>query len=269
MSDSGTVVALRRYPVKSMLGEDLQTAALTPAGLRGDREIAVIDCETGNVATAKHPKLWRGLLGLAARWNEGSPDITLPDGATVAADDRAADKILSAFLGREVRLSRTRPAAAVVGRPDPEDVIAAGDDADVPYRMLEIGLATPGTNFVDYAPVHLVTTATLARVGTEIIRYRPNLVLGTGDSPAFAENDWTDREITVGDARLLVIGPTPRCAVPTLAHGGLPRRTDAVRTLLEHNRIPLPGSGPAPCLGAYAQVLNPGTISLGDRVRVA
>lgn len=61
----------------------------------------------------------------------------------------------------------------MVGRPDPEDVIEAGDDADVPYRMLEIGQATPGTNFVDYAPVHLITTATLAGIGVEIIRYRP------------------------------------------------------------------------------------------------
>ena len=64
--------------------------------------------------------------------------------------------------------------------------------------------------------------------------------------------------------RLNVILPTPRCAVPTLAHGTLPRRTDAVRTVLEHNRIPLPGFGLKPCLGAYAQVLTPGTIALGD-----
>ncbi|HVT70703.1 MAG TPA: MOSC N-terminal beta barrel domain-containing protein [Trebonia sp.] len=269
MSNTGTVVALRRYPVKSMLGEDLKTAVLTSAGLRGDREVAAIDCATGNVATAKHPKLWRGLLGLAARWNAGSPVITLPDGSTVAVDDPAADKTLSGLLGREIRLSRTRPAGAVVGRPDPEDVIADGDDADVPYRTLEIGLGTPGTNFVDYAPVHLVTTATLARVGTEMIRYRPTLVLDLAGSLAFAENDWTDREITIGDTRLLVISPTPRCAVPTLAHGDLPRRTEAVRTLLEHNRIPLPGSGPAPCLGAYAQVLTPGSISLGDQASVA
>jgi hypothetical protein len=269
MSDSGTVTVLRRYPVKSMLGEDLETASLAAAGIEGDRTVAVIDRGTGNVATAKHPKLWKGLLGFAAEWNDGRPVITLPDGGTISAGDPAADGVLSRILGRDVRLSTTRPDGAVVGRPDPEDVIESGDDADVPYQMLEIGAATPGSTFVDYAPVHLVTIATLARVGTEMIRYRPNLVLDTGTSQAFAENDWTGREITIGGVRLLVIGLTPRCAVPTLAHGMLPRRTEAVRTLLEHNRVePLPEMGPAPCLGAYAQVLAPGTISLGDRVSV-
>jgi hypothetical protein len=263
-----TVTALRRYPVKSMLGEDLETAVVTEAGLEGDRAVAVIDRSTGNVATAKHPALWRGLLAFSGHWNDGAPSITLPEGTTVAADDPAAGQILSELLGRDVELSTSRPDGARVGRPDPEDVIAAGDDADVPFQVLEIGRGTPGSNFVDFAPVHLITTATLEAVGMEMIRYRPNLVLDTGDEP-FAENDWTDREITIGPVRLSVIVPTPRCAVPTLAHGSLPRRPDAVRTLLQRNRIPLFDSAPQPCLGAYARVLTGGTISLGDRARIS
>src|ERR1700761_9209883 len=202
-----TVTALRRYPVKSMLGEDLETAVLTEAGIEGDRAVAVIDRSTGNVATAKHPALWRGLLGLSGHWNGGAPSITLPEGTTVAADDPVAGKILSELLGRDVELSTRRPDGARGGRPDPEDGIAAGDDADVPFQVLEIGKGTPGRNFVDFAPVHLVTTATLEAVGMEMIRYRPNLVLDTGDEP-FAENDWAGREITIGRARLSVIVPT-------------------------------------------------------------
>jgi hypothetical protein len=58
--------------------------------------------------------------------------------------------------------------------------------------------------------------------------------------------------------------PTPRCAVPTLAHGGLPRRTSAVRTLLTQNRITVPDLDMvAPCLGAYAEVQTPGLLTLG------
>ncbi len=264
-----TVTALRRYPVKSMLGEDLETAVLTEAGLEGDRAVAVIDRSTGNVATAKHPALWRGLLALSGHWNDGAPSITLPEGTTVAAADPVAGKILSKLLGRDVDLSSSRPDGAQVGRPDPQDVIAAGDDADVPYQVLEIGRGTPGTNFVDFAPVHLVTTATLEAIGMEMIRYRPNLVLDIGDDEPFAENDWTGREITIGAVRLSVIVPTPRCAVPTLAHGSLPRRPDAVRALLQRNRIPVFDSGPQPCLGAYAQVLTGGTISLGDHAQIS
>jgi uncharacterized protein len=40
MATAGTVTALRRYPVKSMLGEDLQSVTLTASGLEGDRMVA-------------------------------------------------------------------------------------------------------------------------------------------------------------------------------------------------------------------------------------
>lgn len=52
----GTIATLWRYPVKSMRGEELNSAEITTRGLRGDRAYAVIDAETGKVASAKHPK---------------------------------------------------------------------------------------------------------------------------------------------------------------------------------------------------------------------
>jgi uncharacterized protein len=268
---AGTVAALRRYPVKSMLGEDLRQVTVTASGLEGDRTVAVIDQETGTVATAKHPKLWRGLLAFAARWDDGAPRITLPDGASVAADDRTAGPLLSGLLHRDVRLAAVRPEGASVARSDPESAIDHDEDADVPYQTLEIGQGTPGTNFVDFAPVHLVTTATLDRVGAEMIRYRPNVVLDTPDGVPFAENDWPGHDLWIGPVCLRIIVPTPRCAVPTLAHGDLPRRTDAVRALLKENRIPLPelDMAPQPCLGAYAEVVSGGTVAVGDRARLS
>jgi uncharacterized protein len=269
MPGLGAVAAIRRYPVKSMLGEDLETVTLTASGLEGDRTVAVIDRQTGTVASAKHPRLWRGLLALAAQWDDGCPRIIFPDGTFITADDSAASQLLSKFLHRDVRLSAERHAGATVERPAPEDVIASGEDADVPYATVEIGAGTPGGTFVDFAPVHLMTSATLARAGAEMIRYRPNLVLDTPDGVPFAENEWTGREIVIGQVRLRVIIPTPRCAVPTLAHGALPRRNEAVRVLLEHNRIPVPGHGTQPCLGAYAQVINPGVITAGDHAGLA
>jgi uncharacterized protein len=57
-----------------------------------------------------------------------------------------------------------------------------------------------------------------------------------------------------------VIARTPRCAVPTLAHGALPRDTEALRVLA--------GLDPEPCAGVYAEVLHPGRIRVGDAVRV-
>jgi uncharacterized protein len=125
MTDTATVTALRRYPVKSMFGEDLRTAALAEARFEGDRAVAVIGRSTGNVAAAERPKLWRGLLVFARRWNQRSPRITLPDGTSIAADDPAAGEMLSGLLGRDVHLSSVRPAGARVGRPAHD---AASDD---------------------------------------------------------------------------------------------------------------------------------------------
>jgi uncharacterized protein YcbX len=55
---SGAVVALCRYPVKSMMGEDLNAVEITERGLVGDRQFAVIDPSTGKVAGAKNPRKW-------------------------------------------------------------------------------------------------------------------------------------------------------------------------------------------------------------------
>lgn len=257
------VLELRRYPVKSMLGVEVDDVLLGPGGVDGDRALALIDTGTGRVATAKHPRLWRTLLRCAAL-----PDgrgIVLPDGREVALAD--ADGPLSDLLGRPVRLTAERPAGAEVERPDPEDVLAHGVEAEVEAPTLEIAQGTPGGTFVDHSPLHLITTATLDHLGVEALRYRPNLVLATppGTAP-FVENTWLGRDLTIGDVRLRVTLPTPRCSVPTLEHGDLPRAPHAVRVPMAQNRVEVTGFGVLPCAGAYAEVLTGGPVRTGDEV---
>jgi uncharacterized protein YcbX len=260
-------VALRRYPVKSMLGEELAESVIGPGGVEGDRALALVDTETGRVATAKHPRLWRGLLRLRASRNGTAVRITLPDGRSVEASDAKVHEVLSGAIGRSVQLTGTRPDGATVERPAPEDVLDHGVEADVPFETLEIAQGTPGSAFVDYASVHLITTATLERIGAEALRYRPNVVVETSGAP-FAENEWVGRELTIGEVRLRVTLPTPRCAVPTLEHGDLPRAPHAVRVPLASNRVDVPGFGVLPCAGVYAEVVKGGTVRLDDRLVV-
>ncbi len=266
MTMVGTVAAMRRYPVKSMLGEETAQLVLGEGGVDGDRALALLDVETGRVATAKHPRLWRSLLQFGAVLDGAAVRITLPDGSVVGSDDAAVDGLLSAAIGRRVHLAGVRPAGATVARPAPEDVLDRGVDADVPFAELEIAQGTSGTTFVDYAPVHLITTATLERIGTEAVRYRPNLVVATPAGAAYAENGWVGREIAVGDVLLRGTLPTPRCSVPTLEHGALPRAAHAVRTPMAENRVDVEGFGVLPCAGVYAEVLRGGTVRAGDPV---
>jgi uncharacterized protein YcbX len=279
----GTVTTLRRYPVKSMLGEDLQAGEVGRAGLAGDRRLAVVSRRTGKIASAKYPRLWRDMLTLSAEaalpagvtgGREVAALITLPDGKTVRSTDADVDGILSGLLDEPVTLTATPPAGASLDRAVPEAVLRDGIAAPVPATLIEIGAAAPPGTFVDFAPLHLITTATLDRIAelspyrrADLERYRPNVVIGTGGS-GFTENDWVGRELRVGaDLVLRVIARTPRCAIPTLAHGHLPRDTEALRVVARNNRIsPLPDVDPEPCAGVYAEVLQPGRISTGDLV---
>ena len=278
------MTTLRRYPVKSMLGEDLQAGQVSRAGLAGDRRLAVVSRRTGKIASAKYPRLWRDMLTLSAEaalpagvtgGREVAALITLPDGQTVRSTDADVDGILSGLLDEPVTLTATPPAGASLDRAVPEAVLRDGVAAPVPATLIEIGAAAPPGTFVDFAPLHLITTATLDRIAelsphrrADLERYRPNVVIGTGGS-GFTENDWLGRELRVGaDLVLRVIARTPRCAIPTLAHVQLPRDTEALRVVARNNRIsPLPDADPEPCAGVYAEVLQPGRISTGDPVR--
>jgi uncharacterized protein YcbX len=261
------VGSLHRYPVKSMLGETVAELFVDGSGARGDRRWALIDDLTGRVASAKQARLWRALLTCSATTGADGVRIQLPDGTTVAADGDGADDVLSQLIGRAVRLADHRLSGASVERADPEEVLERGVDAEVDAPLLELGEATPGDSFVDYAPLHAITTATLERIGTEAQRYRPNLVITTpAGHPAYSENDWTGHTLTVGDVRLTVLGPTPRCVVPTLEHGPLGRAPHALRTPATENRVSSFDFGVLPCAGTYLAVSGEGVMRTGDPV---
>ncbi|WP_422743360.1 MOSC domain-containing protein [Mycobacterium sp. WMMD1722] len=268
---TGRVSTLRRYPVKSMLGETCASLDVTPLGVAGDRRYAFIDDETGRVATAKNPRLWRRLLQCSAATEADGVMVTLPGGRTVPVGESAP--WLSKLVGRSVLLADERSAGAVVERSDPIDVLTHGLDAEIEAALLEIAQGTPGGAFVDHSPVHLITTATLDAIGLgegEALRYRPNVVIQTPrDCPPFVENDWVGADVHLGEVVLRATMPTPRCSVPTLEHGPLARSPQSVRYVLEHNRVEVPDfGGPLPCAGVYAQVVSGGTIRADDTVRI-
>lgn len=276
----GTVEAIWRYPVKSMLGEELEAASAGERGLAGDRARAVVDLASGRIASAKQPRLWERLLACqAAVIAPGIPGtapvvrITLPDGRRLAADEDGADSALSALLDRPVRLASNAPASAEIERywPDVE-----GMPQRDTYSTGPIAAAAAGT-FFDYAPIHLLTTAGLDHVQSlypagrfAARRFRPNLVIRpAAGAGAFPENDWVGRILLIGDrVRLRVIDPSPRCVIPTLAQGDLPRDLGILRAVAAHNRMPVPALDGAvmPCLGVYALVEQGGTVHRGAAV---
>jgi uncharacterized protein YcbX len=270
----GSVAALWRYPVKSMLGEGLNAAEVTERGLLGDRQFAVVDPATGKVAGAKNPRKWGNFFDVRAAYVEplqaGSKlpavRLTLPDGTAVTSDQPDLPQILSRVLGREVAFAQ---AQAKGGSPGGTAEEYWPDIEGLDFRDTVTDFDLPAGTFFDIALVHLLTTATIDRLRAlypqgrfEARRFRPNIVISTGpDEQGFVENDWIGHTVAIGEeVRLRVTGPCTRCVMTTLPQGDLPKDAGILRTAAQHNQVNV---------GVYADVIAGGPIRRGDPVTFA
>src|SRR5207249_1872011 len=206
--EAGSVVGLWRYPVKSMMGEELNAAEVTDRGLVGDRQFAVVDASTGKVAGAKNPRKWGNFFDFRAAYVEppktGSKlpavRLTLPDGTVVTSDQPDLAQILSNALGREVAFAEARGNGESSGA-QAEEYWPDMDGLD--YRDTVTEWELPAGTFFDLAVIHVLTTATLERLRAlypegrfEVRRFRPNIVVASGGS-GFVENDWVGHPVAV------------------------------------------------------------------------
>jgi uncharacterized protein len=272
-----------------MQGETPSEVTADATGVVGDRAYALVDGETGAVASAKDPRRWAALLGFSARFSAqpgpGQPvTITLPGGAEVSSADSDIDRQLSSAAGRIVTLSGTPASGASYDEvwPDidglaPEEFVASlrtgRTSAGEAVTANEVGMLAPGT-FQDVSPVTILTTASLRAArrlhpagNWDPRRFRMTLLIDA-DGEGFIENDWPGRTLTIGAVRLSVLAPTPRCVMVTLAQPDLGADRQVLTTLARHNRAEVAGSGKFACLGAYASVDVGGTIRVGDNVEL-
>ena len=195
----GRIGAIMRFPIKSLLGETLEECAISSQGLHGDRALALVDKATGKIASAKQPNLWRDLLKLSAKTDPSNSGrrILVSNSAGKHLDhlDQNFDLWLSELLGRKVTLIETKLDGLVLNRARPDEVLERGVDEAVTQDSLAIGAAAPDGGFFDFAPIHLMTATSLDAISSfapeasiSAERYRPNLVVETTSSMAFAEN---------------------------------------------------------------------------------
>jgi uncharacterized protein len=279
----GSVVALWRYPVKSMMGEELNASAVTTRGLLGDRAYALVDRSDGKVASAKNPRKWPQLFDYRAAFVEpprpGAPlppvRLTLPDGTMLTSTHTDLNQILSQALNREVTFDAAeRGDQDVVESTFPNPWAPQAEEywpdmEGLDYRDTVTDFDLPEGTFFDLAVVHVLTTATLERLRAlypqgrfEVRRFRPNIVVEIANGEAdFVENAWIGHTLAIGDAvRLSITGPCPRCVMTTLPQGDLPKDPGILRTAAQHNQVNV---------GVYASVLQGGTVRRGDPVGLA
>jgi hypothetical protein len=263
----GSIASLHRYPVKSMMGEELNATRIGSKGVEGDRVFALADPETGKIASAKNPSKWPNLFDFRAAFSGALGEsgslpavcITFPDGSTISTDDRNIEARLAATLEKPVRFLKGAPLAGTLEEYWP-------DIDGLARRDVVTEEAMPADTFFDVGIVHLLTTATMDSLRAqyplgrfETRRFRPNLVIDTApELGEFPEQHWDEKILAIGaEVRLKITGACFRCVMTTLAQGDLPKDYGILKTAARSNEARV---------GAYASVLQGGMIRRGDTV---
>ena len=234
-------------PVKSLRLNHPDEIELVPDGAREDRRFLLVDGDR---------RLYNGkrdttLVRTSAGWDPVTRvlEMTLPDGTTVADEVARGTPTVVEVYGRPLR------GRAVAG-PWPDAL------SDLVGRSLTLVERDDGAWATDDRPASLVSQASLDTIDGDGRRFR--MLLELDDLAPHAEDTWRHRRVRIGAATLVVGDPTPRCAVPSASPDTGTRDRDVLRELLEQ-RGPVGGE---PCMGVYAEVLEPGVVRVGDAVEL-
>ena len=234
-------------PVKSLRLHHPASVELGTDGAREDRRFLLVD----DGRRLYNGKRDTSLVRTSATWDPASRHLsmTFPSGESLEAEAMRSRAELLEVYGRQVR-------GHAIDGPWADAL------SDIVGRSLTLVERDDGAWATDSRPATLVSRSSVAVIDGDGRRFRMLLEL---DGPeAFAEEEWRSRRVRVGEATLLVGEPTPRCAVPSASPDTGRRDRDVLRELIDA-RGPVDGE---PCLGVYAEVLEPGTVRVGDEVVV-
>jgi len=271
----GKVSALARYPVKSMLGEQLDELHFTERGAVGDRAYALRELATRQIASAKKfPRLFefRAAYDSAPAPERAAPvTIELPGARKIHAGDADSSELISAALGRKVRLERAASATGELAGIDPATVFG-----DLPVDKVFPGLtaatmpdyfALHKESFFDSAVMHVIASGTLRHMAKlaapgsvfDPRRFRPTILVDTGErDDAFIEDQWINATLEVGDGvRIVAMRPALRCVMTTHPQEDLARDYAILRTAAFHHRANI---------GVFASIGAAGRVRVGDPV---
>jgi MOSC domain-containing protein len=255
----GSVAWITVAPVKSLALQRLDEVQVGPEGAAGDRRFFLLDAE-GRLLNAERVGK---LVGVQARYDETANTLELrfPGGEVVAGEVAADGEIETAiYRGQLVADRIAGPWAAAlsdwVGRPVQLVRPRSGGATD---RGAEGGVTLVSTAALD------ALAAEAECDGVDGRRFR--MLFGVDGIPAHAEDAWVGRPLRVGEALVKVNGNVGRCVVTTLDPDTGERDLDTLRTLIRYRgevetteRLPF---------GVWGQVLEPGTVRLGDAVEPA
>lgn len=231
--EAGRVVAIMRYPVKSMAPEPLDKADVGWYGIPGDRRWAFI----------------RGGLE-----HNGFPWLTMRE-----------NPAMGRYVPRFTDPERPESSPTVVTTPSANEL-----DVRDPALALELGhqsrVIRQGRGVFDAFPLSLISTGTLdalaALVGFNLDarRFRPNILVQTREGMSFVEDSLVGMELIVGTMRMRIDKRDKRCVMVNIDPDDSRRNPAVLRAVAQERHA---------CAGVYGTIVQPGVISIGDEVVVA
>ncbi|NJN44878.1 MAG: MOSC domain-containing protein [Anaerolineae bacterium] len=196
MSPLICIAALYRYPVKSMRGESLSEAKIWYTGLEGDRRYAFLRLKSHS----RFPWLTGREVPEMLQYRPEFDDPTQPASSTLAV--RSPDGNILPVTSEDLRADLEQ---------------RAGE----PAHLLHLGKGAH-----DSITLSIMSTSTLRTlsglVGFPLVaeRFRPNILVDTGDAEGFPEDDWVGKTLVFGDrpdaVRVHVVRPIVRCMMINL-----------------------------------------------------
>jgi uncharacterized protein YcbX len=226
----GKIKSLWRYPVKSLIGEEVERLEIDERGVKGDRLYAVSNTE-GKFGSGKDTRRFRRIDGLATMsakmLDNNGVSIHFPDETVLTDKDTLLNDKLSQTLEQSVTLTK-------------EGEISHFDDGSV----------------------HILSTASLSLLedllpnsGIDVRRFRPNIVIDS----EYLDKDLVGKTVKIGDTILEITHKTVRCRMITIDQLDLESRAEILKVVSKSINLDF---------GVYAKVVSTGSVFVGSLVEV-
>jgi uncharacterized protein YcbX len=254
---SAHVSGLILTPVKGTRVQAVQQIELGPEGARGDRAFYVID----ERQRMQNGKQLGELQAVVADYDidAGRLSLAFPDGTRADGAVEYGDSIETRFFSR-----------TVVGRP----LHGPWSDALSAFVGRPLRIVAPEMSATDRGPqaaASIISRASLRRLAEEaetdeVDGRRFRMLIEVDGIGSHEEDSWMGRSVRIGGALVAVRGNVGRCLVTSRdPESGVV--TLPTLDLLGHYRRDVEATEPLP-FGIYAEVIEPGSVQVGDPVAV-
>jgi uncharacterized protein len=242
-------------PVKGLGLVHPEEIFLGPHGVADNRRFCLIDDTGRRYGALRDPRL----VVVGVSWNpeQGRLELRLPDGTVAEGVVQRGDEVTTdlhdrVLGGRLVEGPWAEVLSKYVGRP---------------LQLIEANGATRSVDR-ESGPITIVSEESLEQLARQAAvdvvdgrRFRM-LIQVRGCRP-HEEDEWLERDVQLGGARIRPLGQVARCAITTTGPDTGKRDLDTLRTIATYRGL---REGKHADFGVFGKIIEPGPVRIGDPV---